>query len=688
LTPARWAIQAATALFGLSLAISIAPRLQLRARPDDVASALQASGASPLGVMLTFAVCVVFTALFAILGVRVARMLEGIRWAAVSYCAAMSCAPVTLMFFGNVRHVALMGIAAAAIVALRRRDPQFTRDDVVLIPAALSCYMAFLDLGFGNTPVATLFRALAAVFFARLFLRDFSLSPLALIFQLDLLQPRISGALALAVLFLTPLMKVRAPRRIVYPIVAFLYPLAVLTLPPPVTRINFYEDGHELPVASEMMRGERPYRDIVPPHGFLVDGGLHFIGMKLGVTSLRTMLDTRLVLGALTTVAIYALTVAATGSLSLGLLAVFLTMFLEPRVVVWLRPSMALFALAATVAGTRLRSRRWFIAGGALTVLAYLVSVDFGIYSAIAALFAAFRARMLKPLLIGIAAAAVPVLVVFTIFGFALDFVRVNVVEVLGGHSAYFARPLAVPECLRTPALLHILGQCVQPLLWMAALIATCAALARSPLRARRGDGPWLIGVWIVVAAVSFISRGNFYFSAAVVPFIIAALWRLSRYARTAAIVLAVLLVLVAEPFKHAITTIPQFRAAPQMPLFDASTAAAVDAARRYVSTLKPGETFVDFANAGLLYTLLRRDLPVRQVEVALYSSEEAQREVIAAIEKNPRVRAALIAFPESISHVDGVANAERAPLVWSYLQQNFTPAFEENGVVFWRRIR
>jgi hypothetical protein len=43
--------------------------------------------------------------------------------------------------------------------------------------------------------------------------------------------------------------------------------------------------------------------------------------------------------------------------------------------------------------------------------------------------------------------------------------------------------------------------------------------------------------------------------------------------------------------------------------------------------------------------------------------------------------------FPDSPGMTDGVANRDRAPLVWRYLQSNFRPAFAENGVVIWRRI-
>jgi hypothetical protein len=49
-------------------------------------------------------------------------------------------------------------------------------------------------------------------------------------------------------------------------------------------------------------------------------------------------------------------------------------------------------------------------------------------------------------------------------------------------------------------------------------------------------------------------------------------------------------------------------------------------------------------------------------------------------------VRAVLLLYPNGLSHIDGVPNADRTLLVWQYIQQHFRPAFDENGVVFWMR--
>ena len=688
-----WGVRASSALYGFSLAVALAPRFEIRARPGEMVSALTVAGYSPRTVVLQFALAIILTGLFAMIGQRVARLVGPYRWAAASFIAAMLSAPAVLMGYGNLRHVLLIGAAAAAIVALRKRDPHFERGDLILIPVTLSCYLAFLDLGIGNTPIAALLRATMVLFALRLIVRasdPFVAASLALVAQAGWLPRPVAAAVALVVLIGAPLVfakiKLRLPRRFVYPIVVFAYPLAVLGTPLPVTA-NFFEDGHNVPVAYELLRGEKPYTDVIPTHGLITDGLLDFAAMKFfGVRSLRTFLVNRLVAGMLSSVAIYCLVLAATGSAEAGLLGAFLAFTLFSGSALWFRPSAAMFALAAVVAGTHLRAKRWFVGAGALLVLAYLVSVDFAVYSAIVALIAAIRLRAVRELAIGIAAALVPLLLVFAIFGFAVDFIRVNIAEIFGGHDAGYLKLLELPAGLRSPALLHHLPSNIEPMLWIVALIASCVALARSPLRARRDDGFALIGLWMVLAAAAYVRRGNFQFFAVAAPFLVTALWTLSRYARTAAMVLIAGVVLLAEPFRHVIEVIPRLRAMAPAPMWDETTTNSIHAARHFVSQLKPGETYVDFTNAALLYPILGRDLPLRQVIVGSYESEEAQSEVIARLERNGRVRAALIAFPGTDQNVDGIPSSVRAPRVWQYLQTHFTPAFEEAGVVFWVR--
>ena len=108
--------------------------------------------------------------------------------------------------------------------------------------------------------------------------------------------------------------------------------------------------------ASETLRGELPYRDVVPVHALLTDGGIDLLAMKAGDETIGELLSTRRVVSALNLVAIYAVGYAATGSAGLGLLGAFAGISLFPAAAIWLRTIPALFALAAACSAVRLRS--------------------------------------------------------------------------------------------------------------------------------------------------------------------------------------------------------------------------------------------------------------------------------------------------------------------------------------------
>lgn len=713
------AVCVATTLFGIAIAAAAAPALQRPSSARDLPAGIVAARLSPSGPTLQFALFVVSAFLFAWIGTRVARVPMP-RWAIVAYCAATASAPVTLMHFGALRHVVLHGFVAAAIVAARRLNPRFSRHDAVLLPALLSCYFAFIDTDFGHTPAATFLRAAIAIFALRVIIGvvsraakpglAFCAAPLALIAQTQLLAPKTSGILAIAWLFASPFLLMRISELrlkrfaafVAYPLIAALYPLAILGLasPPPV---DFYEDVHDLLPAAEVMRGETLYRDIVPIHGLVSDGGLALVAMKAGASSLAPILRMRFVVSMLNLVAIYFVAFAAIGSADFALLAVFLAIALLPSETFWIRTIVSLFTLAAVIAGTRLRSRKWFAIAGALASLAFLVSLDFAIYAAVVAFIAASRARQLRVFAIGAAISAAASLLLLAICGFAGDLVRVTISEIFGRRGVYMMGALSVPECMTSlSAMAANIGspECLGILLWILALLGAAAAFARRPLRSLRSDAVWYAALWIVIAALSYVERRHFYYLFCGGAFLAAALYHLGRRSRPAAIALTIAVVFLARPFAHVFDLATPLRRSHGMSLpatlqspprargaaFDPRTAQAIPVAERFVSTLGPRETFFDFANAGLLYYLFDRDCPVRQMHVPMYETEDAQREVIAALERNRNVTAALMVFPSAYSAIDGVPNDDRAPLVRRYLETHFAPAFDEDGVVFWRR--
>ncbi|HWW60604.1 MAG TPA: hypothetical protein VN181_04475, partial [Thermoanaerobaculia bacterium] len=363
----------------------------------------------------------------------------------------------------------------------------------------------------------------------------------------------------------------------------------------------------------------------------------------------------------------------------------------------------ALLALAFGVGATRLRSRRLLIAAGATCVIAILFGVEFAVFTGVVLLLIAVRMRMVKPFAIAVLASGIAILALFALLGFAGDFVT-GTWQIVRDGRVFVSDHARIPECLRTFAALaaHISEpQCLAYLLWFVALLASSAALASSPLRGRRSDAVWMIGAWTTLAGFSFVERNNAYFLFALPAFLVAALFSLHRRHRPAAIAMTIVLVFLARPLAHVFDVatplrraggvqggveymgVPRARGAIVAP----RTAAALGTVQRFVTTqLKPHETFFDFANAATLHYLFARDFPVRWYPVPFYETEKAQRQVIAVLERNRSIRAALIVFPDALSRIDDVPNATRAPLVWRYLETHFTPAVDENGVIFWLR--
>jgi len=639
------AYRAVAALCGFALALWLAPSLQRPVSPGELPGAMQAAGLDPAGPIEQLAFVVALTFLAAAVPALLRVSLPRMPW---------------------------------------QSGPRF--HDVVLLPTVLSLYFAGLDLWRGH-PRLLLAVAIAVVALIRAFVpaRAFALAPLALLFQLGWLPGRTAGFAAIVWIVVTPLLmrEIRIPRLTpwIYGLAVFAYPLALLGVSPP-PYLDFFEDGHELVVAGELARGERPYADVVPVHGLLSDGGIDWLVVKSGGASTGDILRVKRVLSALNLVAIYAVVLAATGSAEMGLLAAFLAVALIPSATLWVRTIPALFALAATAAAIRLRSKRWLVAAGVLTVVAFLFGMEFAIYSGVVALCVAIRMRAIRPLLLGIAAAGLAVIAALALLGDAGAFLRTTFFELLPAGRVYVPGPLRFPTARVVFAL------------WAAALVVAAATTRRT---IRRSEALWALALWAVVAGLSYAQRRHEYASFVLPALIVAAIWIVAHRSRVAAIAIAVLALVLAHPFAHVFEVATPLRLAggaqPGVsPIVDGAAVrpeigAGIDAARRFVNTtLRPGETWFDFSNSPALYFLLRRACPTRHHQVAFYETAAAQREVIAALERDRSVRAVLIACAGGEASIDGVPNRARAPLVWQYLQSHFSPAFEQNGVVFWIR--
>ena len=627
--------------------------------------------------------------------------------------------------------LACVAIVIASATLLRDRDLDWSRGDAVLVPTFLTIVLGLIDAVPSLRHDRVMYTAALLVFVLRVAIAfiprsvsahlAFVLAPLGLFFQTGFLarDQRYFGWHALAIAIVTPLLVRLFVRdrglRLRKLLVFFVYPLALYAYANATSiataegkaRVNLFEDGHSLLPASEYMRGERPYRDILPAHGLIEDGLFDYAAMQVSGVNVGATTKARIVIGNLCAVALYALAFAVTGSAEGALFAVLLA-FMTGTYRMNLRLLPALAALACIAAAVRRRRPRLFAYAGFIAVIAGATSLDFGFYIVATLVVACIRMKRWREAALGIACAAIPLFVVLALFGILDDFVRGTFIETLSAGPAYVLNFFTPPELMARfanfPDVFAVLldRQTFPYLFWCAAAIFTAVTITRRP---RRSLEPLvLLGVFIVLTAISYGERHHLYFATVLsIPIVVAA----RRIIRSRQQLLATMVLLgaiaLAGPTTHMgvlgwmrvargpvepdwveITDLSRARGA----YFHQKDAHAIASVQKYAAlSLGPDDTFFDFTNRGIFYFLLRRDCPIREYEVAFYETEAGQREVIRRIEENPKIRAALMpSHPQSPYAVDGIPNEVRAPLVAQYLREHFEPDFEEGDVVFWKR--
>jgi hypothetical protein len=731
MTRARFLILCAAA-FGLALAIAAMPLWLTPAPPGQPPGFMKAhdlDARAAYRFMLSLFALPMATA-FAMRPV-IARLAAGRKWAANGAAAAMLGALWIALITPRLTWVAIPAIVViATCTLLRNYDANFSRADAVLVPTIATVWVALLDLTpYGPDQVLAL--AVLIVFALRLIIRNplcFALSPLGVVLQTPFFarDERHAGWPSLLIALGTPILLrfLGAPKRLRTLLAFVIYPLAVYGYASSTSmyaaegklRVDFFEDMQHLVPAGEMLRGEKPYRDVIPPHGLIQDALFDYAALKSGPVTIGNALKTRGIVTGLNAVLVYALAAAATGSAELGLLACFLAIpFGAAGGTVRMIPPMT--ALTLLVAAVRRRWTRGFFWAGVVFVIAGLTSIDFGFYTLVVILFAAWRTswRSLRAAVLGAVAAGVPVAIALGVYGILFDLFRVTLGEVATWGPVYALPPYTAPAGLNQFRFFPeaILGAFDKSsylyVLWLVTLIGLAAALAFGIKAKGRKRGALealvVIAAYIIICGISYAERHHQAFPTALPPLAIAATWRLFRarsaQLRAAAPIVVVILLMIAQPTYHIaiaaslrrvdgplekewveVRDVPRAAGA----LFRQSHADDIHNARDYLATLGPDATFFDFTNRGLLYFLLDRDMPVRQVEVAFYESEARQREVIAALERNPRVRAALMPVDDVANAVDGVPNRVRAPLVYQYIEQHFTPDRQVGELMFWRR--
>ena len=493
---------------------------------------------------------------------------------------------------------------------------------------------------------------------------------------------------------------------------------AILRAP---TVADVFEDGHALLPASEYLRGELPYRDIVPGHGLVSDGLLQTAQLKIfGDDYLGLKRGAKLV-GVTFNPALYALGWAATSSPAFGFGGLLLTLLLLPNYV-FVRAILSLWTLALATYAARTRHTGAWFACGALLPLGLCAAVDFTIYataSVAAALWVARGNRVahVRRVIAGFVVSASVVALALAAFGLLRGFLHATFVYVPSLLPVY---ALGFP-----PLSLH--GESPSVWAWLrsqtvlnyfffaVSAMVSGALLPRGPRVGPRARAVLPLLAWFLCANLSVIERHHAAYALLPMPVGLLLLHRWARgherdgdgWSRVPSIVsLAVLVILILSraPLSYAgvaaraiahpwvppdvrpvdVEGLPRAEGA----LFFPWDAGLVEATAGMIreADLRPGETWLDFANAPGLYYLFDRDCPIRYYEVPFYESAAAQEEVIAAVSSNPRVRVVLMSSGLLAQRIDDLTSAERAPRVAAFLQERFRPFSRTGPVEFWIR--
>jgi hypothetical protein len=742
-----------TAVLGLSIGIALYP-VWLRPAPIGQLPGYMTSVHYDARAPMRFFLGVVVLTFLAPLALRpVVRLLSRPDTRAWSRNGAATAGLVALWYVSISRNVLWTAVPAslaiAIFAALRRVDLRFTKRDALLIPTVGAVFLALADLTAAPMEQVAVW-AVAIVIGLRValvFIRPgaglaaslcFSAAPLAIMLESPFLarDQRHAGWPALAVVILTPLIlrltldDAPATRRrirtvvvlAVYPLAAFGYATATSVVSAEgKPRVEFFEDAQHLAPAGEILHGEKPYRDIIPPHGLIQDGLLDAIILGHEPPTIGRVLRTRGTIGALMAIATYVLATAIARSPDIGFIAVFVTHLLGyGSTSVRFLPWMIAVGLIAMAAGRK--STLLFGLSGAATILAGLTSVETGCYAIVALAVAVARVpgdgsrrrHAMTAAAIGVAGAAACASLAMIIRGYFVDFLRVTFREILTLGPVYSLTAFTPPPALdrQFPEVLTAIFDrtAMHYCIWIATLSGLAVFSARGT-RARgqrrsRYDALVVLATSIVISGISYAERHHLYFAFLVPSLLVSVAWLLLRSRSSATRITAYALILIIATLSgvsshFAISAwLRRWRGGPLDPGWTAidlprgqgawfrdDNVATIAAVKGYIDkNFASDDTFFDLTSRPMLYFLLDRDIPVRQLEAAFYEAEDRQREVIARIQLNPHVRAALVPPPNDSRALDGVSARIRAPLVWKFLQENFQPDFQSGDVVIWKR--
>jgi hypothetical protein len=686
----RAALIAAGSAAAVAFAVTLRVIWLIPARPTQLPGYARAHGFDAHAPLILMLLVVAGAFIGALAGHLLSRSLDG-GWAYAATLTTLIAVPWLVIHGAGAGVVTICFIAVAAFVRFRKADIRITREDVATLAAFIPVYFGVLELFVGLAPAAAMVFSAVLVVAVRAFRPPIAMlaAAPAILLELDFMSTDapLRAAIAIVAALALPFIvgeKIKPVRSIAYAVLLVGTAHVLMSAGAPV--LNLFEHGFDLTPAAAMLRGARLYRDVLPDHGALGDGMLDAAAMRVFGPTAGAALGVRYAFALINIISFFILGIALCCVPEIAFAGVLLSFAFLPATLLSLgelapmlvhRGWAGFLAMSLAALAVRRRSDRLLIAAGAMTAVAGLVSADFGIY-ATASLIAALvlRRTFVKPLL-----ALAAVIAVFVAYLAATDslgaFIRTmtrDMPHFVEAYSVGFPR-FEAPEI---GALIVIIGTFVLML-----------------SRKRRFDPFFIAGAWMIASALGYAERRQIYFASLLGPIFIAAAFALIRYRRArAGIALIVALAFLANAGTMVVETAP-----------DALRNRASDVARVYVKAegtwlpkedvpnlirlgallaknLRRDETFYLFTNLASLHFLFRRPIPVRQPEVPMVETEDAQREVIARLEHNPRVTMVIEHYPYWSDTLDGVPNEVRAPFLHDWIVRRFPVRIEDNGIV------
>ncbi len=483
----------------------------------------------------------------------------------------------------------------------------------------------------------------------------------------------------------------------------------------PASRLDLFEDGQILFGAAALAGGGRPYIDFYPVHGWGADGGWNapfFRPLRHGLEAFRTVraVMTALALAALGASAWLFFEDAAWAAVAMTASLAFCPFLSE-------RHMAPLLSLCLLLRAARSANGRGWVAAGAASAITLFATLDFGVIAVVGGALAPLvlhvvardpGRRAVEATLRfsgGVLLGSAPFALRLASRGALGEFLRVSFVEIPATITQTWGLPAdSITAALKQGTLLEALrifrpsetpGLCaLLVILVLSAVVLVCRSQSGRIDAVDRAATVCLLFAMLALRGVLGRADAGHRLLYGVLAGLPSGwlLYRISqasgpRWRVVTGGLSAAAFCLVLRPDRVVICELTALSNAGEIRRTEerAADSLAGDAPTRLprdqvreIATLRrvidaavpPEKTFFDFGNEPGLYFLLDRKAPVRYSCVPLYEARDKQREVIDALERE-RPPIAILSS-DGIGVIDSVSNADRAPLVASYLDAHY----------------